>query len=154
LTYSIYWLILLAVLILIEYFTLGITSICLAAGALTAFIISLFYNNIILEAVIFLTVSLALIYFIRPLLQSYFKPDKLKSEYKSMIGKKALVTVTVNHRNSSGTVRMEEQEWPALSLERSVIEKDTVVIIKGISGKTLIVTDKFPETVEYEMKTD
>jgi membrane protein implicated in regulation of membrane protease activity len=140
LTNSIYWLIILAVLIFIEIITLGLTTIWFAAGALTAFIISLFLDNLVMEVIVFIGVSLILLYFVRPLVIKYFSPKNKKSDYEGVIGKNALVDITIDNFHSSGQVNVDGQEWSARSLEGSIIQKGSSVKVQGISGSKLIVS--------------
>jgi membrane protein implicated in regulation of membrane protease activity len=140
LTNSIYWLIVLAVLIFIEIMTLGLTTIWFAGGALVAFVVSLFFDNLILELVLFLVVSMALLYFTRPLVLKYFNPKRTKTNYEGVIGKDALVIITIDNMNAVGQVIVDGQEWSAKSLEGKIIEKGASVKIQGISGVKLIVT--------------
>lgn len=137
---SIYWLIVLAILIFIEIITLGLTTIWFAGGALVAFILSLFYDNLLLEVILFLVVSIALLYFTRPLVMKYFNPKRVKTNYEGVIGKEALVTIAIDNMNAVGQVIVDGQEWTARSLEGDIIEKGTKVKIQGISGVKLIVT--------------
>jgi membrane protein implicated in regulation of membrane protease activity len=137
---SVYWLIILAVLIFIEIMTLGLTTIWFAGGALAAFVVSLFYDNLLLEITIFLIVSLALLYFTRPLVLRYFNPKRTKTNYEGVIGKDALVTVSIDNMNASGQVIVDGQEWSARTLDGNMIEKGAKVKIHGISGVKLMVT--------------
>jgi len=137
---SIYWLIALAVLIVIEILTLGLTTIWFAGGALVAFIVSLFYDNLLLEIILFLVISMALLYFTRPLVLKYFNPQRTKTNYEGVIGKEALVTATIDNINASGQVIVDGQEWSARSIEGIVIEKGSKVKVQGISGVKLIVS--------------
>lgn len=137
---SVYWLIVLAILIFIEIMTLGLTTIWFAGGALVAFIVSLFYDNLLLEVILFLIVSMALLYFTRPLVIKYFNPKRVKTNYEGVIGKDALVLNTIDNMNATGQVIVDGQEWTARSLEGKIIEKGTKVKVQGISGVKLIVT--------------
>ncbi len=137
---SIYWLIVLAILIFIEIITLGLTTIWFAGGALVAFILSLFYDNLLLEVILFLVVSIALLYFTRPLVMKYFNPKRVKTNYEGVIGKEALVTIAIDNMNAVGQVIVDGQEWTARSLEGNIIDKSTKVKVQGISGVKLIVT--------------
>lgn len=137
---SMYWLIILAVFIFIEIITLGLTTIWFAGGALVAFIVSLFCDNLLLEVILFLLVSMSLLYFTRPLVLKYFNPKRTKTNYEGVIGKDALVIVTIDNMNAVGQVTVEGQEWSAKSLDGSIIEKGTKVKVQGISGVKLIVT--------------
>lgn len=137
---SVYWLIILAVLILIEIMTLGLTTIWFAGGALAAFIASLVVDNLLLEIIVFLTVSMVLLFFTRPLVLKYFNPKRIKTNYEGVIGKTALVIVTIDNLKAEGQVTVDGQEWSAKSLDGNVIEKGNVVKVQGISGVKLFVT--------------
>jgi Membrane protein implicated in regulation of membrane protease activity len=136
---SIYWIIILAVLIFIEILTLKITTIWFAGGALTAFIVSLYLDNLILEIILFLAVSISLLYFTRPLVMEHFHPRTNNSLKEGVVGREAIVTSTIDNMNTSGQVDVDGQEWSAWSLEGIVLEKGTKVIVQGMSGKKLIV---------------
>lgn len=141
-TNSIAWLIILAALILIEFVTLGLTTIWFAGGALVAFVVSLFYDNLFLEAVLFLVVSLVLLFFTRPIVKKYFNTTRVKTNYAAVIGKEALVTTTINNITGTGLATVNGQEWTARSVDNTVIEKGTKVIVEDISGVKLMVSIK------------
>ena len=139
-TNSIYWLLILGILILIEIIALNLTTIWFAAGALLAFVVSLFYDNLVLELILFLIASLALLYFIRPLILRYFNPQKAKENYEGVIGKDGLVNTKIDNSNKTGKVTVGGQEWSARSLEGSIIEEGSKVRIQAITGAKLVVS--------------
>lgn len=139
-TNSILWLIILAILIFIEILTLGLTTIWFAGGALIAFIVSLFFDNLLLEIILFLVVSMVLLYFTRPLVLKYFNPKRIKTNYEGVIGKVAMVTIKIDNMNAVGQVVVDGQEWSARALDDVVIENGTKVKIHGISGVKLMVS--------------
>lgn len=136
------WLILLALLIFVEIITLGLTTIWFAGGALVAFIVSLFYDNLLLEISLFLVVSLVLLIFTRPVVKKYFNNSRVKTNYEAIIGKEALVTATIDNDRAAGLAVVDGQEWSARSVDGTVIEKGTKVIVKNISGVKLMVRIK------------
>ena len=137
----IFWFIVLAILIFIEILTLGLTTIWFAGGALVAFIFSLFYDNLLVEIILFLVVSLVLLYFTRPVVLKYFNPQRIKTNYEGVIGKEAIVLVTIDNINAVGQVSVDGQEWSARSLDGDVLEKGSRVKVQGIAGVKLIVTN-------------
>ncbi|MDF2541855.1 MAG: putative rane protein [Herbinix sp.] len=141
-TNSIYWLIILAVLIFIEIITLGLTTIWFAGGALVAFIVSLFIDNLLLEIVLFIVVSLILLFFTRPVVMRYFIPNRIKTNYEGVIGKEALVILDIDNIKATGQVTVDGVEWSAKSLDNNMIEKGKRVIVQGIVGVKLIVTER------------
>lgn len=62
-TISIIWLILLAVLLVIEIITLGLTTIWFAGGALVAFLVSIVGGPLWLQILLFIAVSVVLLIF-------------------------------------------------------------------------------------------
>jgi membrane protein implicated in regulation of membrane protease activity len=137
---SIYWLIALAVLLIIEIITLGLTTIWFAGGALIAFILSLITDNIVLEMVVFLVVSLVLLFFTRPIAAKYFNKQRIKTNYQSIIGKEGKVIETIDNFNNTGQVILNGQEWTARAAEdQCVIEVGNRVIVRDVAGVKLIV---------------
>ncbi len=139
---SIIWLILLAFLIFVEIITLGLTTIWFAGGALVAFIVSLFYDNLLLEIILFIVISLALLFFTRPIVKKFFNSTRTKTNYEAVIGKEALVTATIDNINNAGWAIVDGLEWSARSVNGQRIEKGTKVIIESISGVKLMVSIK------------
>ena len=64
------WLILLAILLIVEMATLGLTTIWFAGGALVAFIVSLFYDNLLLGNIIVSCYILVIVIFTRPFVKN------------------------------------------------------------------------------------
>lgn len=137
---SIYWLIGIAVFLVIEIVTLGLTTIWFAGGALVAFFLSLVFDNLILEFAVFIVISLVLLFFTRPVAAKFFNGQRVKTNYEGLIGKKAKVTGRIDNQNACGQVILNGQEWTARAVnDRDIIEVDEVVVVKDISGVKLIV---------------
>lgn len=136
---SILWLILMAVLLLLEIMTLRMIAIWFAVGSLAAFLITSMSENLIMQAIAFFLMSLALLIFVRPLMVKYMKPRRKKINGHNMIGKQATVVVTIDNHRATGKVFMDGKEWLAKSLDGTVIHRDTRVKVQGISGINLIV---------------
>jgi membrane protein implicated in regulation of membrane protease activity len=94
---------------------------------------------LILEIVVFLSVSLALWYFTRPIVIKYFCSGDVRKGYDGVIGKEATVIVTVDKENGTGKVDVDGQEWSAKCPDEVKLEMGCKVIVKGISGAKLIV---------------
>lgn len=139
---SIAWLIILIFLVFIEIITLGLTTIWFAGGALVAFIVSLFYDNLVLEVILFVVVSLVLLFFTRPIVKKFFNSTRTKTNYEAIIGREALVTGTIDNINNAGWAVVNGLEWSARSVNGEIIEKGTKVIVESISGVKLMVSIK------------
>ena len=139
----IYWLIIMAVLIIIEILTLGLTSIWFAAGAFVAFMLSLFVDSLLLEAIVALVVAFFLLFYTRPWLKKHFVNDLVKTNYESLIGRDGKVTETINNLEGCGTVNLNGQMWTARSVSDDIIIKEgTIVTVVRIQGVKLIVEAK------------
>ena len=141
--YSTFWLILLAVLIIIEIATLGLTTIWFAGGALAAFIVSLLVDSIFLELIVGLIVSFFLLFYTRPIVKRYLNKGLVKTNYESLIGRDGKVTEAINNIEGMGTVNLNGQLWTARSLEDGIqIEAGEIVTVRNIQGVKLIVERK------------
>lgn len=138
---AMYWLIALAVLLVIEIATMGLTTIWFAGGCLVAFVIAMFGGPLWLQILIFLAVSLVMLIFTRPVALRYFNKGRIKTNYESMAGKEGKVTERVDNFNETGTVVVNGQEWSARAkTDSEVIEPDSKVQVLEIKGVKLIVT--------------
>ena len=146
---SYYWLIIMAVLILFEIITLGLSTIWFAFGALAAFVASLLGANIVIQLIVFFAVSLITLFFTRPVALRFFNKDRIKTNAESLVGQKAVVTEQIDNLGASGYVSLNGQEWMARSSDDGIIDKGKTVVIDRISGAKLIVS-LFEQTGEKE----
>ena len=136
----IFWMVLLILCIVIEVLTLGLTTIWFAAGALVAIFAALLYAPIFVQVILFLLVSLTLLFFTRPIAVKYFNRDRVKTNVESMVGRQAIVTGEIDNVQATGQVTVSGQEWSARSWDDKVrIPTGAVVVVVAISGVKLIV---------------
>lgn len=136
---SYYWLILMAIMLVIEIITLGLTTIWFAAGALVSYVAALFGANLIAQIIVFLTVSIVALIFTRPIAVRYFNSkDREKTNVDSLIGKTAKVIEKIDNENAKGKVSVNGMEWTARSVDGSIIEAAEIVTVKEVSGVKLI----------------
>lgn len=139
---ALYWLIGLAVLLLIEIVTLGLTTIWFAGGAFVAFIAAIIGLDLAAQMVLFVAVSLLLLIFTRPVAMKHLNKNRVKTNYEGLIGKVVKITKTVDNANQTGEACVNGQEWTVRSLQDDVvIEPGTKVKIVNIEGVRLIVTE-------------
>lgn len=137
-----FWLIVIAVCIIIEASTLGLTTIWFAIGALIAWFIYLLGLNLQIQIVAFLLVSIVCLILTRPIAVEKLKVGKAKTNLDSLIGETGVVETTINNVNSQGYVKLKGQIWSARSIDDEVIEKDELVVVEEIKGVKLIVKRK------------
>ena len=140
---AICWLAIVIVLLVIEIATLGLTTIWFAGGALVACIAALLHANIWVQIVLFLVVSVLLLFFTRPLAVRYMNKDRTKTNVDSMVGKEAVVTEAIDNLKAQGVVQVNGLECTARSEEsQEVIPKGAIVEVGRVDGVKLIVRKK------------
>ncbi len=138
-----FWLIVLIVCIGIELPTLGLTTIWFAGGALVAIFAAVVGAPIWLQAVLFIVVSLLLLFFTRPVAVKYFNKDRVKTNVESMVGRQAIVISEIDNLQGIGQVTVGGQEWSARSADDQVsIAVGAVVTVVAINGVKLVVKEQ------------
>lgn len=142
---SIYWLIFMAVLLVIEICTLGLTTIWFAGGALVATIASLIGLNFWIQLTLFIVVSALLLIFTRPWAVKYINGHRTKTNYEGLIGKVIVITERVDNMSQSGMAVVNGQEWTVRAQGDGVIlnlgDKAQIVNITGVK----LIVNKYME---------
>lgn len=133
------WLSIAAILIILELITVSLTSVWFAGGAIATAICSMFTEHLWIQLIIFMAVSIILWIFTRPIALKYLNLGKEKTNVESLAGQQAIVTETINNLEAVGHAKINGLEWTARSVDDSVIEAGSPVIIKKVSGVKLIV---------------
>ena len=129
---TIFWLVLVAIMLVIEIFTLGLTTIWFSLGGVAAAIAAGLNSPLWLQIVLFAGVSVVVMVLVRPFAVKVL--DELP-------GQKAEVIETIDNAKGSGTVRLRGVEWMARSVDDTVIEEGKVVTIQSVSGVKLLVKE-------------
>ena len=124
---TIFWLVLVAIMLVIEIFTLG-----LAAGL---------NSPLWLQIVLFAGVSVVVMVLVRPFAVKVLDKSRAKTNIDELPGQKAEVIETIDNAKGSGTVRLRGVEWMARSVDDTVIEEGKVVTIQSVSGVKLLVKE-------------
>lgn len=137
------WIALLGVFIVVEGATVALVSIWFIAGAALAAVFALCGLPIWSQCVAFAVVSAVLLIFLRPFLRKYIDSKKVNTNVDALIGKRAVVTETIDNLHAQGAVNVGGNIWTARSINEETISADTVVIIRKIEGVKAFVE---PET--------
>ncbi len=136
------WLILLIIFIVVEAVTMGLTTIWFAGGALAAIGATVLHAPIPIQIIVFLLVSLLLLFFTRPVAVKYFNKKRVKTNVEGFIGRQAIVISEIDNLQGIGQVTVGGQQWSARSSdEEVVIAVGTVVDVMDVSGVKLIVKE-------------
>ena len=137
------WLIVFVACVVIEIITMGLTTIWFAGGALFSAIGAALGAPLFIQVIIFVAVSLVLLYFTRPIAVKYFNKDRVKTNVESLIGRQAVVISEIDNLHGIGQVTVGGQEWTARTTTEGVkIPVGSVVTICAVSGVKLMVEEK------------
>ncbi len=138
---AIYWLVAVAVLLVLEILTLGLTSIWFAGGSFIAAIAAFLGAPIWLQVVLFLVVSIVLLVFTRPIAKKYLNQSRTKTNVDDLVGKTGKVIEEIDNFNQKGTILLNGLEWTAHSeVKDQIIPAGTKVIVKEIKGAHAVVS--------------
>ena len=114
-TEAIFWLVVMILFLILEMVTISLVSIWFVGGSLAAFLVSFAVRNPWIEAAVFLIVSLVLLFLIRPMANriGVKQKDQIKSGAQALVGKRAIVTETIDNLHAKGAVQVNGQFWSA-----------------------------------------
>ncbi|MBQ9458239.1 MAG: NfeD family protein [Bacilli bacterium] len=134
------WLSAFVIFLIIEAIGTDLVTIWFALGALIATIVS-FIPNVPwwVEVIVFLVISVATLFALRPLTRKYMRGKIVQSNADSLVGRRGMLLEDIGPFQR-GTVQIGDVKWTALGIEDdSKIEAGQVVEIVAISGNKLIV---------------
>ena len=135
-----FWLILSGIFFVIEAFTVGFLVFWFGIGAILAMIVSFFTDNIFIQSGVFLISSTVLLFFTRPFVNKFTKNnDKVNTNAFSIIGKKGIVTQTIDPITGQGQVKIGTEVWSAKSSDDQKIDKGMEIEVININGVKAIV---------------
>jgi len=130
------WFVIFILLLLIEIFTVNLVTIWFAIGALASIVSTYFTDNVVIQIVVFLVVSILMLIILKPLTKRFKIKHVIATNLDRVIGMEAIVTEEIS-KNKVGEVRVDGKKWSAVSDE--TIPKDAVVKVQKIEGVKLIV---------------
>ncbi len=141
LSMSIIWLLIFAILMIVELVTMGLTTIWFAAGALLACIVAALRLPTFVQIAVFFITSGVLLYFTRPIAVKFFNKSRVKTNVESLVGKEAIVITDINNLQETGQVKIQGMEWSARSSSGEEIKAGAVVTVNAVEGVKLIVEE-------------
>lgn len=133
-----FWFGMMILCLLIESFTLVLTTIWFAFGAFLMIFVSLLPLPFRWQLLLFLLVSAASMFFMRPVARRHisFKKPALNSD--ALVGKHVLVRERITALEK-GAVKVNGVVWSATSVDNTEIEAGTECVITAIEGATVVV---------------
>ena len=143
------WLSLSIALFVIELSTTQLVSIWFASGAALTAIVTAIVNSsggslpLLWQCVIFVVASGVMLASTRKLVKKMqSKNEDQKTNLELNLNKTAVVTEQIDNDKAKGAIKINGLVWTARSIDGSVIEKDRLVIFKGIDGNKALVIEK------------
>lgn len=136
---TIIWLILIAVMLVIEIFTLGLTTIWFGIGAVAAAIASGLGAPLWLQVLLFCLISVLVMLLVRPFAMKVMNKERLKTNIEEILGLQGEVLERIDNQKEQGVVRLRGVEWMARSVDGNSIEEGELVTVESIVGVKLMV---------------
>lgn len=134
------WLVLIIIFVLVELFTMGLTTIWFAIGSLGGFLASLAGLPLWVQCIVFVVLAVVMLFFTRPFAVRYFNRERVLTNAEGLIGRDAIVTSEVDNRHGVGHVTIDGQEWSARSEDdKRIFMVGDVGQVVAISGVKLII---------------
>lgn len=137
------WLILFVIFVVAEVVTAGaLVSIWFCIGALAAMVAARAGTHIMVQVVVFLVVSVALLILTKPFIKKVLKQKNEPTNADVIIGRIGVVVENINNLEEKGAVKIDGKIWTARSLEDGrEIQKDSKVKIVKIQGVKVLVEE-------------
>ena len=140
---TVVWLIAMVALLIVEGVVPGLVSIWFAAGALAALLAALWGLPLWAQFLVFMVVSLVLLFLTRPLAKKYVNSRITPTNADRIVGTDCVVTEEIDNLRGTGAVMADGKVWTArMDTPDGSAPKGSVVKALRIEGVRLIVTSK------------
>lgn len=133
------WLIVIIVMSILEACTAQLVSIWFVIGAVVSLIVSIFSTSVTLQIIVFIAVTLLMLFLTRPFVKKLFNFKKEDTNSGRYIGKTGVVVKTINNEIGEGQVNIFGSIWTARSVDDSIIAEGENVKVESIQGVKVLV---------------
>lgn len=134
------WLALAAIFLIVEVATVNLVSVWFVAGALAAFVASLFGAGIGVQIGVFVLVTAVLLIFTMPAARRLLKDSRQATNSDRIIGHDAIVTEDIDNIKGTGQIKVMGSVWSAKSEDdNKTIPSGSKVIVNEIRGVKAVV---------------
>ncbi len=134
------WLAVVAVSLIVEFFTWDLTSIWFAVAGLISMILSAIDGiNWVWQLAVFLVVSAVLIIFVRQICRKFLLKHEEKTNVEAYAGKRTKLLSAIGENENYGTVKFNGVIWNAIAEDNKAIDKDSDVEIVRVDGNKMVV---------------
>lgn len=144
--YTIMWLVLAVMFLILEAVTTSLISIWFVVGSLAALIAAALSASIGLQIGVFVLVTALMLIFTMPLAKRFLKKGKHATNYDMVLEAEGIVIEEINGIDGTGQVKVGGSVWSAKSLGGEIIPKDSRVTVKDVQGVKAVVILKEEES--------
>ena len=134
------WLLVGAALCIMEMFTLTFVMLCFGLGAFASAIAAGLGLNMVVQWGVFLVVSLITVTYARKFADRISGEPTRKANVDRVIGMSGIVIDTIDPKHGSGRVRVDHDEWRAITNDNEVLKDGDHITVESVKGTHLIVT--------------
>ena len=131
------WLIISGIFFVTEILTTGFLVFWFGIGAIFAMIVSFFVDNILIQTIVFIVVSVIFMIFTRPLVNKIISiKDTIPTNIYTIKNKEGYVIDDINNIDYSGKVKVNGELWSAISdIDLKKGTKIRVIDVDGVKLK-------------------
>ena len=135
------WVIVALVFVIVEMFTTGFAVMCISFGCLFGAGASALDWDIKWQLLVFAVGTALAFVTVRPLVYKFFykKGQEVKTNVDALVGRRAIVTERIEGELHAGRVKVDGDDWKAVSTDTEPIEVGEAVEITAINSVILTV---------------
>ncbi len=133
------WVVFAIFMLICEALTTQLVSIWFVIGGAAAAVTCIFTDNILIQSIVFLLVSIICLFATRPLVKKFMKNKKQPTNSDRLIGRVGIVTLDIVNHKGEGQVNVDGKIWSAKSIDEREIKSGANVRITSIDGVKLVV---------------
>lgn len=133
------WLIFAVFMLICEGLTSQLVSIWFVIGGACAAVTCFFTDDILIQSVVFIVVSLACLIATRPLVKKFVNTKKEPTNSDRLIDRVGLVTADILNHKGEGQVNVDGKIWSAKSIDENEIKAGANIKVCSIEGVKLVV---------------
>lgn len=135
------WAVVTVLMLCIEFATVSLVSIWFAVGGLAATVTALITDQLWVQLLVFVLVTVAALFVTRPLAKKIMAKPNTRTNVNSLIGTVCIVAQPVGPDCGSGRVKIGDVYWNAVSRTGEFSVGDEVRVT-GVEGNKLFVENK------------
>ena len=135
------WVIVALIFVIVEIFTTGFAVMCISFGCLFGALASALDWELKWQLLVFAVGTVLAFMTVRPLVYKFFynKKNEVKTNAEALIGRKAIVTERIEGELNPGRVKIDGDDWKAISLDSEPIEVGMAVEVTALNSVILTV---------------